>query len=378
MQYYLAPMEGITTYIYRNAYARCFGHMDKYFTPFIASKKMNTREVRDILPENNEGIEVVPQILTNKAEDFLAIAEKIASYGYQTVNLNLGCPSGTVTAKKRGAGFLSIPDQLDAFLYEIYEKCPLRISVKTRIGISDLAEWDTLLDIYAKYPLEEIIIHTRLQQEFYTGKPHPEAYARAQDRLQHPVKISGTAQIPSQNAVKTPDTVHTMRHIGYSKEHSCYNGGISLCYNGDIISPDSLNILKSEWAALNAAVPDAVMLGRGILRNPGLAGQLRAQDHIASPLTAQPDCGINLEPCKTYKNTKQIWLDFHNEIFENYRKIMSGDLPVLFKMKDLWTYMSQSFTDSGKYLKKIRKADRISEYEIAVNALFREQEIIVS
>lgn len=323
MQYYLAPMEGITTYIYRNAYARYFGHMDKYFTPFIASRKMNTREVRDILPENNEGIEVVPQILTNKADDFLAIAEKIASYGYQTVNLNLGCPSGTVTAKKRGAGFLSVPDKLDAFLYEIYESCPLRISVKTRIGIYDLTEWDTLLEIYAKYPLEELIIHTRLQQEFYTGKPHPEAYAKAQHRLQH----------------------------------AC-SGGICLCYNGDIASPHSLHILKSELAALNAAVPDAVMLGRGILQNPGLAGQLRAQ-------------------CETFKNTKQIWLDFHNEIFENYRKIMSGDLPVLFKMKDLWTYMSQSFTDSGKYLKKIRKADRISEYEIAVNALFREQEIIV-
>ena len=318
------------------------------------------------------------------------------------MNLNLGCPSGTVTAKKRGAGFLSVPDQLDAFLYEIYEKCPLHISVKTRIGISDLAEWDTLLDIYAKYPLEELIIHTRLQQEFYTGKPHPEAYARAWDRLQHPAKMSGTAQIPSQNTVKTPDTVHTMRHTGYSEEHSCSGGGISLCYNGDIVSSDSLNILKAEWVTLNAALPDAVMLGRGILRNPGLAGQLRAQDLTASPLTAPPDYGqntapgnllmdhaahniaaqpnhgINLEPCKTYKNAKQIWLDFHNEIFENYRKIMSGDLPVLFKMKDLWTYMSQSFTDSDKYLKRIRKADRISEYEISVNALFREQEIIVS
>ena len=136
MLYYAAPMEGITTYIYRRAHARFYGGIDKYFTPFIAGKKMTTREVRDILPENNAGVALVPQILTNKADDFLEIADRLASYGYDTVNLNLGCPSGTVTAKKRGAGFLGEPEALDAFLYEIYEKCPLQISIKTRLGIS--------------------------------------------------------------------------------------------------------------------------------------------------------------------------------------------------------------------------------------------------
>ncbi|MDE6844315.1 MAG: tRNA-dihydrouridine synthase family protein, partial [Lachnospiraceae bacterium] len=181
MMYYLAPMEGITTYIYRNAHARYFGGIDKYFTPFISDKNlaanknsvsdksMNSREIRDILPDHNAGIPLVPQVLTNHADRFLAVASKIASYGYDTVNLNLGCPSGTVTAKKRGSGFLSVPDELDAFLYEIYEKCPLKISIKTRLGVSDLSEWDRLLNIYAKYPIHELIIHTRLQQEFYTG-----------------------------------------------------------------------------------------------------------------------------------------------------------------------------------------------------------------
>lgn len=154
MLYYAAPMEGITTYIYRRAHARFYGGIDKYFTPFIAGKKMTTREVRDILPENNAGVALVPQILTNKAADFLEIADRLAAYGYDTVNLNLGCPSGTVTAKKRGAGFLGEPESLDAFLYEIYEKCPLQISIKTRLGISDLKEWERLLDIYARYPVQ--------------------------------------------------------------------------------------------------------------------------------------------------------------------------------------------------------------------------------
>ena len=101
MNYYLAPMEGITTYTYRNAYNKYFGDVNKYFTPFIASKKMNSRELNDILPEHNVGMDVVPQILTNRADDFLQITNKLAEYGYRTVNLNLGCPSGTVTARKR-------------------------------------------------------------------------------------------------------------------------------------------------------------------------------------------------------------------------------------------------------------------------------------
>lgn len=344
MRYYLAPMEGITTYIYRNTYAHYFGHVDKYFTPFIANKKLNTKEIRDILPENNKGIELVPQILTNKVDDFLAIAEIIASYGYQTVNLNLGCPSGTVTAKKRGAGFLSVPQNLDAFLYEIYEKCPLRISIKTRLGVFDLEEWDELLDIYAKYPIDELIIHTRLQQEFYTGKTHPEAYARAQNKLR--------------DGVRMPYTLHNTQH---REGNSANATATPLCYNGDIVSAENLETLISELAALGTAAPDAVMIGRGLIGNPALVGELKAKNHVMHT---------------SYTNTKQDWLDFHNEILENYRKIMSGDLPVLFKMKDLWTYMSESFTDSAKYLRRIRKADRISEYEIAVNALFREQEII--
>lgn len=326
MQYALAPLEGITTYIYRNAHARYFGGIDSYYTPFLASKKMNTKEIREILPENNEAIHLIPQILANKAEDFLAIAGRIADYGYQMVNLNLGCPSGTVTAKKRGAGFLSVPEQLDSFLYEIYEKCPMQISIKTRLGVADLAEWESLLSIYAKYPVSELIIHTRLLQEFYQGATHPEAYCEA------------------------------ARYLSST--------GIPLCYNGDITSPAGLAALSQEIASQGASL-DAVMIGRGIIRNPGLVSVL--QD--VAPSSTQP---------VTREITKERLKDFHNEILENYRQIMSGDLPVLFKMKDLWTYMSRSFTSPDHYLKKIRKANRISEYQIAVDALFREQSLTFS
>lgn len=341
MHYYLAPMEGITTYIYRNAHAKYFGGIDKYFTPFISdknfvnerssgkehiplkNKSINARELRDILPENNANIPLVPQILTNNADRFLAVGRQIASYGYDTVNLNLGCPSGTVTAKKRGSGFLSIPDELDAFLYEIFEKCPLKISVKTRLGISDLAEWDRLLDIYTKYPIHELIIHTRLQQEFYAGSTHPEAYALAALRVQ--------TRIP-------------------------------LCYNGDIVSLESLKKVSGTVGSAEYTGLSRIMIGRGIIQNPALANHLRTDD---APIHSDDTI-----------HSKDVWRAFHDEILDGYIQIMSGDSPTLFKMKELWTYMSRNFTNPEKYLKKIRKANRISEYVCAVDGLFREQDIL--
>ncbi|MDE6620547.1 MAG: tRNA-dihydrouridine synthase family protein [Lachnospiraceae bacterium] len=311
MKLYLAPMEGITTYIYRNAYNRYFGGINKYFTPFIASRKMNRRELNEILPEHNEQIEVVPQILTNRADEFLQIATKIASYGYQTVNLNLGCPSGTVTARKRGAGFLSVPDELDNFLYEIYDKSPLRISIKTRIGVESVDEWEHILAIYQKYPIAELIIHPRLQKELYKFTPHKEAFAAAAAAL---------TDIP-------------------------------LCYNGDITSPKSYETLLNTIPAA-----DCIMIGRGILKNPALTAQLKKYD------TAE-------------LYTKETLKAFHDEIFAGYSAQMAGETPTLFKMKDLWTYLSESFAASDRYLKKIRKASDYAAYKIAVSNLFRECEL---
>ena len=153
MQFYMAPMEGITGYIYRAAYHKSFGNIDRYFAPFIMSRRLNQKEIRDILPENNEGMELIPQILTNRAEDFLAIAKEIRQYGYDKVNLNLGCPSPTVTSRNRGSGFLAFPRELDRFLEEIFASCPMTVSIKTRIGVEDEEEWPQLLEIFEKYPL---------------------------------------------------------------------------------------------------------------------------------------------------------------------------------------------------------------------------------
>ena len=311
MKFYLAPMEGLTTYIYRTAYHHYFGGIDKYFTPFIASKKMNRREINEILPEHNQGFAVVPQILTNRADEFLAITKRIADYGYTTGNLNLGCPSGTVTARKRGAGFLSVPDALDRFLSEIYEKSPLKISIKTRIGMGSVDEWEYLLKIYQNYPIEELIIHPRLQKELYGFTPHTEAFAAALNTLDMP-----------------------------------------LCYNGDILSQKTFDAVLSKLPEI-----DRVMIGRGILKRPSLISELNGAD------------------CENFCS-KDTLRAFHDEIFENYAAAMPGETPTLFKMKDLWTYLSQNFSDANRHLKKIRKASNFSEYKIAVHNLLRECSII--
>ena len=185
MKYYMAPMEGLTGYIYRNAYQKYFHDIDRYFTPFITNKKLDFKVKKDIDPEHNQGMEVVPQILTNQPDDFISIVNQLKQYGYDEVNLNLGCPSGTVVAKNRGAGFLAVPDELDSFLDKIFNACDCKISIKTRVGKDSPDEWENLLAIYEKYPLSELIIHPRIQKDFYKYTPRMETYRYAAEHSRH-------------------------------------------------------------------------------------------------------------------------------------------------------------------------------------------------
>ena len=319
MKFYLAPMEGLTGFVFRNAYQKHSGDIDTYFTPFINNKKMNYKEIKDILPEHNKGMHVVPQILTNRAEDFLAIAKELGNYGYESVNLNLGCPSGTVVTKHRGAGFLAVPEELDHFLEEIFADCPLRISVKTRIGINDAGEWERILSIYEKYPMEELIIHPRVQKDFYNNTPDMDAFLYAVENSRH-----------------------------------------TLCYNGDICSVDDYKawIQKMEGkdrehgSGSTAQHTEHMMLGRGILKNPGLVGELMGHAPI----------------------TKDQFHAFHDDVLKGYLDVMSGERNTLFRMKELWFYFAKYFTEPEKYVKQIKKTQRVAEYRVIVDNLFREQE----
>ena len=310
MKIQMAPMEGITTYIYRNAHAAHFGKMDKYYTPFLSlhkEKEFNYKELQEILPKHNDGLNVIPQVLTNSAEDFLVAAEKLKDLGYDEININLGCPSGTVTAKNKGAGMLQDTVRLDNFLSEVFEKSPVDVSIKTRIGMESADEWETLLEIYNKYPIKELIIHARVREDYYKNTPNLEAYVYAVENSKNPI-----------------------------------------CYNGDIFSVE-------DYQRLKEILPDDgnIMLGRGLIARPFLTEELYRG-------TKQ-----NIQE----KETRMKLQAFHDEVYEGYKQVMSGDMNVLFKMKELWAYMIGMWPDAKKEHKLICKTKKCMEYEQIVRGL---------
>ena len=181
-------------HIYRKALHECFGGFDKYFIPFIRAKQnlnFSGREKKDIDPENNHGMYAVPQILTRNADDFLRTASQLAGLGYREINLNLGCPSKTVVTKGCGAGFLDRPDELERFLNHIFANTDLKISIKTRLGMDDAEEFEDLLEIYNRFPLEELIVHPRVQKDFYKNVPNLEAFEYAVQKSKNPLCYNG-------------------------------------------------------------------------------------------------------------------------------------------------------------------------------------------
>lgn len=313
MRYYFAPMEGVTGYIYRNAHHDFFPGIDKYFAPFISPSNngaFHPKELRDVMPENNvAGIVLVPQILANRAEYFIQAANDLKKLGYEEINLNLGCPSGTVVAKKKGAGFLEDPEKLDTFLEEIFSKTNQKISIKTRIGINSPEEFEELLQVYNKYPLEELIIHPRIQKDFYKNHPNLAVFSEAYQKSRNP-----------------------------------------LCYNGDLFSKKEVDRFCGEYPSV-----DCVMIGRGLIANPGLVEEIKG------------------EPALTKERLKA----FHDRLYDDYKAILSPEKIVLCKMKEVWSYMVESFTNSQTYAKKIRKAQTPAEYHVVINKLFREESLRV-
>lgn len=310
MKFYMAPMEGITGYVFRNAYHRHFHDVDKYFLPFVDARqsgKFGSRETKDLAPENNQGMNAVPQILAINGDSFVPTAKAIANLGYREINVNLGCPSGTVVSKGKGAGALADLERLKEFLDRVYENTELKISLKTRLGMENPEEFMPILELYNQYPVSELIIHPRVRREMYNGVPHLEYYH-------------------------------------YAEEHS----RAELCYNGNIFTKEDYENILKEFPQT-----DRVMLGRGLLANPGLIANIHGERLLKDTLKA-----------------------FCDDIYTGYRESIPGPKNFLFKVKELWFYLAKSFTNYEDYYRKIMKADDAVSYEIAVNTLFREQELV--
>lgn len=308
VKYYMAPLESVTTWIYRQAHAKIYGRLDKYFIPFLEpheKRDFKTRELQEILPEHNENIYAVPQILTNRSEGFIKLAKALKDWGYEEVNLNLGCPSKTVVTKGKGSGFLAKPEELERFLTEIFDALSgeIKISVKTRIGKEDPEEFPALLELFNKYPMEELIIHPRVQKDGYGNVPRLELYELAEKQSVNP-----------------------------------------LCYNGDLYTREQIRNFAERFPGT-----ERLMFGRGFLRNPGLL----------------------YNEGKDSKDIFEKFWAFHDLVYEGYQERNMGDRNVLFKMKELWSYQVYQFSEPERLFKTFKKVQDCNEYEQMIRNLRR-------
>lgn len=295
MQLSLAPMEGITGYVFRRVHADAFGALDRYYTPFISQlhevgTPLSKRYARELDLANNKGLNVIPQLLTNDADRFVWTAQLLASMGFKEVNLNLGCPSGTVVSKGKGSGFLREPEKLEAFLNDICERSPLPVSVKTRIGFDNDSEYETLLDLYCRCGIFELIVHPRVQKDLYRGEPRRELYGETLERAPFPV-----------------------------------------AYNGDIFDVADLDELVATYPKTSH-----VMIGRGILANPALARMINGGK----------------------KASREELQRFHDNLYQAYTDVMGGNAVFRMKEWWFYAKHSSTDPASiARAIRKVRRAD---------------------
>lgn len=314
----MAPMEGITGYVFRNTFHRHFKSVDTFYSPFISpgreGKGMKKRDQNDILPRHNDGIRLIPQLLCNRAEDFLWAAKRFQALGYGELNLNLGCPSGTVVAKHKGSGFLSETAELERFFEQLFAALPpgLSVSVKTRIGRDTPDEFFALMEIFNRFPISELIVHPRVQREFYRGEVHKDIFAYA----------AAHAKMP-------------------------------LCYNGDLWEEEDIRSVKQQFPHVFA-----LMLGRGLIRDPLLLERM-----LCSP--REMNGGRE-------QDERNRLIAFHNDLVEGYQSAYSFENATLCRMKEFWGYFSDSFCDCEGELKKLKKSRTLSEYRVHASRVLRE------
>lgn len=302
MHYYFAPLEGLTDSIYRRLHHHFFGGPERYYTPFLSPtvhRALTAREERELPKADTVDFSVVPQVLTKSAEDFVWLAGVCRDLGYAEINLNLGCPSGTVTAKGKGAGMLRDLDALDYFLYDSFSRSPLPISVKTRIGFEQPEEWVKLLAVYNRYPLKELVVHPRVRSVFYNGPVDMDAFRYALQESKAPV-----------------------------------------CYNGSLCTKQDIEDISKQFPHLQA-----VMLGRGLIADPGL-------------LTAS---GTDAETLEV----------FHDTLFAEYMRAFGSERNTMFRMKENWRYWLCKFANSQKLGKQLRKVTKVEEYKAITRQIFQ-------
>lgn len=300
MRYYFAPMEGLTDSVFRRLHQKYFPGVDRYYMPFFSPtvhRALTHKEQRELPKADSVPFSAVPQVLTKSAEDFLWAARVCRDMGYDEVNLNLGCPSGTVVAKGKGSGMLRSPEELDRFLDTVFQNSPLPVSVKTRIGLERAEEFPALMTVFNRYPIRELTVHPRVRKQFYDGPVDQTAFAYA---------------------------------VAYSQN--------PLCYNGDIHTLAQAEALPEQYPGLSA-----VMIGRGLLANPGMLSG-----------------GTDVRALEA----------FMNELLAVYEQEFGGSRNAMFRLKEHWSYLRRSFPGSEKLWKALRKTTDPNQFRSITSELF--------
>ena len=318
MKLSFAPLEGLTGEVYRRAHAEFFGGADRYYAPFFSPSSigLSEKQRREVDAAQAAGESTVFQLLTKNPTDFLTSAAQLSARGCTEVNLNIGCPSGTVTAKGKGAGALRDPDALDSFFDVIFGGLSavaptLAVSVKTRVGYESEALLPALMEVFNRYPIAELIVHPRLRSDMYRGKPRMEAFAYCVAESRAPV-----------------------------------------AYNGDIFTAE-------DYHAVHAACPTVshILCGRGAMADPALFSAIR---------------GEVLSPAEKKERLRAM----HDRILEENRRLMGDGRNLLCRMADIWNYQIYLFDTDPRAASAIRRAATVSEYRAAVATLFRERALL--
>lgn len=300
-----SPLQGFTDYRFRNAQQKYFGGIDTFYAPYIrlnGKLKIKSSYERDLLPENNTTLEVIPQVITNDAEEFLFVAKYVQDLGYKELNWNLGCPYPMVTNRGMGSGLICDPNKIDAILERAHTETDILVSMKMRMGYETPEEILHTFPILEKYPIKNIAIHARIGKQLYKGGVNLEAFEKC---------------------------------ISTSKQ--------KLYYNGDITSVAGFKAMQDRFPSI-----DHFMIGRGLIADPFLPSMIK------NNTTEYP------------KNRWTIFKEFHDEIYHQYDATLSGPTPIKMKMLGFWEYFSQSFSNSQKTYKKIKKASNPVKYQAAV------------
>ena len=306
---YFAPLQESTDFVYRRAHAVHFGGIDKYFSPYMLVQKdrsLKKSHLRDTAPENCSGYSLVPQILAGNSTDFLFLAKHLEQMGYEEINWNLGCPYPMVTRKGMGSGLLPQPDKIREILDNSIPKLKSRISVKMRAGLVSSDEIFQVVPVLNDFPLSEVIFHPRTAKQLYTGSPDQDLFEQ----------VSGLISRP-------------------------------MVYNGDLCTVGDFNTAREKFQSVANW-----MIGRGLLKNPFLAMEIR---------------GVQLP---RRKEKIDLIEHFHEEILTGYTSMLSGQSHLITRMTKFWEYFCFLFPNPHKAFKRVKKSVNISKYEMAVRENF--------